>query len=52
MPLEGNTCQRIAGTVAIGLYIAWLDVHHDAAVGIALITGVLAHAVGHHAPGF
>ena len=50
MALEGHPRQGIARPAAIGSHILGFDVHHDAAVGIALVAGVLAHAVGHHPP--
>ena len=50
IPLQRNPRQGITRMPFVGLQILGFEGHHQAAVGIALIAGVLAHAVGHHPP--
>ena len=46
LTLKRNARQRATGVVG------WGDADHDAGVGVALVSGVLAHAIGDHAPFF
>ena len=48
LPLQGNSRQRIPGEAFKRGQVGGIEGHDQTAVGVALVTGMLAHAVGHH----
>ena len=48
MPLQANARQRIPGKAFKRSQVIGVQGHNQPAVGVALVAGMLAHAIGHH----
>ena len=48
LPLQSNPRQRIPGEAFKRCQVIGVQSHNQTAVGVALVAGVLAHAIGHH----